>query len=595
LFTNADQTPPNGYAYMHIHGAGDFNGDGSIEVIGAFTNFGQVVTNPIVIFGKDASGNYVDVTSSIIEGPIPNTYQGRAIVIEDFNGDGKADIFLSDSGPDLVRTSPGAQNVLLLSDGNKLVNATATLPQVSDFSHTVSAGDIDGDGDLDIFVGNFTGMKQSFNKPYFLLNDGSGGFTMSQGRVPVELQDDSLMQIGASALGDFTGDGKVDLLIGSHDVSPNRLYVGNGSGDFSNASVVEMPVQLIGGKPGNAVWMHPVDMNKDGLLDVAISYYGWASNVDDPFSYAGSAVQVLLGKAGGGFEDITHKFPLAVMDNGHAPAHWFVKVDTADLNGDGYPDLYGNNLNTGGESPFPNTPVIWLSKGDGSYRVLTETFFQTADGGDYPPPFEFVDGFDMLTVGFRTELLKLTGSFATAYDWYEMTENVELVAATYQFFTGALPRAAGFEYLIADGANPSDLDDPYYDQFNTENRYINFASNLGTEGDGAAFFDATYGTLEFVDAAKTAYAEIMGKELTGAALDFFVSAQAFYEAVASERVVRPGVDLAEATKIVAIGSILNEAVKLGQGTYAAAIETLVADVAPDGASDRLGGDLFAMA
>lgn len=177
--------------------------------------------------------------------------------------------------------------------------------------------------------------------------------------------------------------------------------------------------------------------------------------------------------------------------------------------------------------------------------------------------------------------------------WFEQPANVELVAATYQFFTESIPTANGFEYLIASSANPNDLNDPYYAGFNIENRYINFSSNLGTAGEGAAFFDFVYGSLNFVDAVKTAYLDIMGRELTGGALNFFLNAQGFYQSVAAERVVRPGVDLSDATKIVAIGSILNEAIKSGDGPYGHAVDVLVADVAPDGVSEMLGEDMFA--
>jgi len=42
--------------------------------------------------------------------------------------------------------------------------------------------------------------------------------------------------------------------------------------------------------------------------------------------------------------------------------------------------------------------------------------------------------------------------------------NVELVAATYQFFTGNVPTSGGFTYLIDSPENPTDLTDPYYAQ-----------------------------------------------------------------------------------------------------------------------------------
>jgi hypothetical protein len=182
-----------------------------------------------------------------------------------------------------------------------------------------------------------------------------------------------------------------------------------------------------------------------------------------------------------------------------------------------------------------------------------------------------------------------------AANWHKSAADVELVASTYQFFAGWVPLAEGFEYLIDSDQNPNDLNDPYYDQFNRENRYINFASNLGTEGVGADAFEAKFGALNFEQTVKAAYLEIMGTELTGGALAFFLNGQGFYEEVAQARVIRQGVDLAEATKIVAIGSILNEAMKSGTGLYADAVEALVADVALDGQSPLLGDDLFSMA
>jgi Tol biopolymer transport system component len=176
-----------------------------------------------------------------------------------------------------------------------------------------------------------------------------------------------------------------------------------------------------------------------------------------------------------------------------------------------------------------------------------------------------------------------------------LTDDVEVVASTYQFFSGKIPSASGFEYLISSPNNPNDLNDSYYDQFNRENRFINFASNLGTEGLGAAAFEAKFGALSFEQTIKAAYLEIMGTELDGGALEFFLNGQGFYQELAQARVVRSDVDLAEATKIVAIGSILNEAVKSGVGRYAQEVEGLIADLQDDGKSSLLGHDLFAVA
>jgi len=179
--------------------------------------------------------------------------------------------------------------------------------------------------------------------------------------------------------------------------------------------------------------------------------------------------------------------------------------------------------------------------------------------------------------------------------WFTNAEAVRVVAGTYQFFTGSIPTAAGFEFLIESPNNAADLSDPYYAQFNTENRFINFANNLGVVGAGALQFQAEFGALTFEQTIRKAYDMIVGLTEaqaaginTETAIQFFINSQSFYSAVARERVVPGGTPLDQATKIVALGSIINEAIKAGVGKYASAVTGLVADVTPDGASNLLG-------
>ncbi len=171
--------------------------------------------------------------------------------------------------------------------------------------------------------------------------------------------------------------------------------------------------------------------------------------------------------------------------------------------------------------------------------------------------------------------------------WFNRQADVEVAAATYQFFTGRVPGAEGMEFLIESPFNQSDLSDPYYAQFNRENRYINFSNNLGSFGEGRTSFEATYGALSYEDAVRTAYRAIVGTEPAGGPFQFFLDARGYYEAVAQERVVSSGVPLAQATKVVAIGSILNEAIKANNGVYADRSCALASGDVPLGRS-RLG-------
>jgi hypothetical protein len=138
---------------------GDINGDGHEDVVlhlwqGGLTEPG--FASPIVILLNDGAGSLADGTATVIAGPVPELFLVRQILIEDFNGDGQNDIFLNNHGLEIgsFMEFTGEQNRLLLSGADgKLHDVTAThLPQFADFSHGSSAGDIDGDGSLDLWI-----------------------------------------------------------------------------------------------------------------------------------------------------------------------------------------------------------------------------------------------------------------------------------------------------------------------------------------------------------------------------------------------------------------------------------------------------------
>lgn len=177
--------------------------------------------------------------------------------------------------------------------------------------------------------------------------------------------------------------------------------------------------------------------------------------------------------------------------------------------------------------------------------------------------------------------------------------DIKLVAAIYQFFVGSIPNPGGFEFLISSPDSPTDLNDPFYAQFNTENQFINFANNLGSFGAGKATFAQNYGSLTFDEAVRKAFEAIIGSDAVleqggdpEASIAFFLGARAYFEAVANDRVVPSGVSLDQAIKVVAVGSILNEAVKAGYGAYAAELNIFVNAIEATGVSNEFGKSLF---
>ena len=143
---------------------------------------------------------------------------------------------------------------------------------------------------------------------------------------------------------------------------------------------------------------------------------------------------------------------------------------------------------------------------------------------------------------------------------------------SYAFFTGKTPTAAGLGYLTHSTANPTDLNDPYYAQFTTENRYINFAANLATgAGAGAASFQADYGSLSLSDATAKAYAAIFGTTPTADKVTAILTAQVSNGLGGAETRAQYFSDITggspAAQKAAAIGFLLADSVKEGFGTY----------------------------
>jgi hypothetical protein len=245
--------------------AADLNGDGLEDVIislwaGPLNQPGFAL--PILILLNNGAGGFVDGTADLVSGPIPHTFIVRQFLIEDFNGDGRPDIFLVNFGLEAVRPFPGEQNRLLLSgpDG-KLRDVTAeNLPQFSDCSHGASAADIDGDGDIDLWINNLGGG----NAPsYLMVNDGTGKFTIvadigipgcTTCAPPIVGTNGRLPQVMARSSGpvwaqfiDADNDGDPDLYVGLIEnfnfsgIARTGILLNDGSGRFTLSSADAIP------------------------------------------------------------------------------------------------------------------------------------------------------------------------------------------------------------------------------------------------------------------------------------------------------------------------------------------------------------------
>ncbi len=315
---------------------GDFNGDGLTDVVitKMIYPFRQFSVDTEILL-NDGQGGLVNGTEAMLAGDQAWTMFGQEIEVADFNGDGVDDIFVADQGF-IGRDGnlPGNLNLLLLSDGSGgMVNATAqALPLFYDVSTSATSGDVDGDGDIDLFVGNTWGNNKI--PPYLLLNDGNGNFDYSNDRLPADVLDVDLRQYTDTELVDMDGDGDLDLVMGAgaQYQNPNLILMNDGSGSFkTKVTLPDKPFSNYGIVQDLAVG----DLNGDGLNDLVINY-------TDP-SRQGNATQIVLQTSTGTFVDATQTHWPSFVESGPPAA----KVTLVDLDDDGDLDIALEMENTG--------------------------------------------------------------------------------------------------------------------------------------------------------------------------------------------------------------------------------------------------------
>jgi hypothetical protein len=343
---------------LHHMVSADLNGDGWPDVVLARAHWGTAETYELDVLLNDGGGNLVLGTSQVFSGTVPSATDARQLVLADFNGDGRPDIFFADEGMD-APPNPGYQNTLVLSaPGGKMVDATDKLPQQSDMTHSAAAADIDGDDDVDLYVGNIWG--QNMIPPQVWLNDGTGVFSVATGRLPFPLEDLDSGAYTGSEFVDVNNDTFPDLILGDagDDLAggPDSVVLLNdGTGHFSllDDAVPAKPFAV----SDIALDIQPADLNADGYQDLFILF-----TKGDPW-YVGRYIQVLINNQDGTFRDETSA-RLPQSDNNDP---WIKWVYLLDLDMDGDLDVVATPVG-------PPGPLFYLNDGNGVFRPLPSVF-----------------------------------------------------------------------------------------------------------------------------------------------------------------------------------------------------------------------------
>lgn len=243
-FLNRTENIQNGYALA------DFFQDGTYSLVTFTQNYTpDGKTAGSVYFFKKVGANWVNSTAAVLKDQT-GCITPRKVIVADFNGDKKPDVFAACHGIDrelAAGEKAGEYSRLLLSQPDGTYKNTGTA--ATGYFHGASAADINADGYPDIAVTDNIGHSQ----PYFLMNNRDGTFTPDYNRMPISSEANRTqcavacpLQIYSVELIDFNGDGKVDLWLGGADdksivgFAP-AIFTNPGAGDFRNAPRTVLP------------------------------------------------------------------------------------------------------------------------------------------------------------------------------------------------------------------------------------------------------------------------------------------------------------------------------------------------------------------
>ena len=227
----------------------------------AFADIDSDGDQDLLITGTNGSGNYItelykydDINGFVLQSSSTFTgVSGGSVAFADIRGNGVQDILITG-----LNSSFNPTTELYENDGTGVFTLVSGTPFTAVQYSSIAFADIDGDGDLDVFITGQSGANKVAN---LYKNDGAGSFTLATGSTLTGVSNSSV------AFADVTGNNHLDLLITGENSSNNpiaELYENDGTGIYT----------LVSGTPFTGVSASSVafvDIDSDGDQDLFIT------------------------------------------------------------------------------------------------------------------------------------------------------------------------------------------------------------------------------------------------------------------------------------------------------------------------------------